>query len=49
MTPGEATMRAAAAYERGLKPVTHLIDVADEQTAMRLPCRKGSSGCRQSG
>lgn len=29
MTPGEATMRAAAAYERGLKPVTHLIDVAD--------------------
>ena len=36
MTPGEATMRAAAAYERGLKPVTHLIDVADEQTAMRL-------------
>ena len=37
MTPGEATMRAAAAYERGLKPVTHLIDVADEQTAMRLP------------
>lgn len=29
-------MRAAAAYERGLKPVTHLIDVADEQTAMRL-------------
>ena len=30
-------MRAAAAYERGLKPVTHLIDVADEQTAMRLP------------
>ena len=24
-------MRAAAAYERGLKPVTHLIDVADEQ------------------
>lgn len=46
-------MRAAAAYERGLKPVTHLIDVADEQTAMRLraaaTCRKGSSGCRQSG
>ena len=34
MTPGEATMRAAAAYERGLKPVTHLIDVADEQTAL---------------
>ena len=33
MTPGEATMRAAAAYERGLKPVTHLIDVADEQSA----------------
>ncbi len=34
MTPGEATMRAAAAYERGLKPVSHLIDVADEQTAI---------------
>lgn len=46
--------RAAAAYERGLKPVTHLIDVADEQTAMCLraaadPAGKGSSGRRQSG
>ncbi len=44
MTPGEATMRAAAAYERGLKPVTHLIDVADEQTAMRLRAAAGPAG-----
>ena len=40
MTPGEATMRAAVAYERGLEPVTHLIDVADEQTAMRQARRR---------
>ena len=44
MTPGEATMRAAAAYERGLKPVTHLIDVADEQTAMRLRAAADPAG-----
>lgn len=37
-------MRAAAAYERGLKPVTHLIDVADEQTAMRLRAAAGPAG-----
>lgn len=37
-------MRAAAAYERGLKPVTHLIDVADEQTAMRLRAAADPAG-----
>ncbi len=36
MTPGEATMRAAAAYEQGTQDVSHLIDVADEQTTMRI-------------
>jgi len=44
MTPGEATMRAAASYERGLEAVTHLIDVADEQTAMRLRAAASSAG-----
>ena len=44
MTPGEATMRAAASYEHGLEAVTHLIDVADEQTAMRLRAAASSAG-----
>ncbi|WP_243388611.1 Fic/DOC family protein [Bifidobacterium scaligerum] len=43
MTPGEATMRAAAAYERGHEDVTHLIDVADEQTAIRLHTAAGAA------
>jgi cell filamentation protein len=36
MMPGEATMRAAASYQQGNDDVSHLIDVADEQTAIRL-------------
>ena len=43
MAPGEATMRAAVAYERGQEAVTHLIDVADEQTAMRVRAAAGAA------
>ena len=32
MTPGDATMRAAADYERGTIDVAHLIDAADAET-----------------
>ena len=36
MTPSESTLRSAAAYEQGREDVSHLIDVADEQTVIRL-------------
>ncbi|WP_240947429.1 Fic/DOC family protein [Bifidobacterium oedipodis] len=43
MTPGEATLRAAAAYEQGREDVRHLIDVADEQTAFRRRLAAGTT------
>ncbi|PWG64781.1 cell filamentation protein Fic [Bifidobacterium callitrichidarum] len=48
MMPGEATLRAAVAYEQGIEDVSHLIDVADEQTAMRLHVAEGKGGDRLS-
>ena len=33
MTPGDATMRAAAGYERGDNDVSALIDAADRETS----------------
>ncbi|QOL33025.1 Fic family protein [Bifidobacterium eulemuris] len=36
MTPGDATMRAAADYERGDIDVARLIEIADESTARKI-------------